>query len=81
MGEGDLQDDSFPAKRGSKDTGQKHRKQRNNGDGGNIGKGRSMNPRGIKSENASSTAVTNVIRYIWLYTPFEFTFPLYVVMR
>ncbi|KAM0836244.1 hypothetical protein ACQ4PT_062442 [Festuca glaucescens] len=75
MGQGDLLEDSFPAKRGSKDMGQKPRKRRNNSEDGNTGKGRakerhsdsSMNPRGMKNQNASqsanaSTAAMNVIR-------------------
>ncbi|KAM0920979.1 hypothetical protein ACQ4PT_007197 [Festuca glaucescens] len=75
MGQGDLLGDSFPAKRGSKDMGQKPRKKRNNSEDGNTGKGRAkdrhsgslMNPRGMKNQNASqsanaSTAATNIIR-------------------
>ncbi|KAM0857843.1 hypothetical protein ACQ4PT_048209 [Festuca glaucescens] len=74
MGQGDLLDDSFPAKRGSKGMGQKPRKKRNNSEDGNTGKGRakdrhsdsSMNLRGMKNQNASqsanaSTAVTNIL--------------------
>jgi hypothetical protein len=73
MGQGDLLDDSFPAKKRSKDLGQKPRKKRNNREDGNTGKGRakdhhsdsSMNLRGTKDQNASQSAdaSTNVIRY------------------
>uniref|UniRef100_A0ACD6AAN2 Uncharacterized protein n=1 Tax=Avena sativa TaxID=4498 RepID=A0ACD6AAN2_AVESA len=77
MGQGDWVEGSFPAQRGSKDTGQKPRKKRNSGEDGHSGKGRTkghhldssmkMNPRGMKNENASqsanaSTGVANIIR-------------------
>ncbi|XP_047067331.1 pumilio homolog 23-like [Lolium rigidum] len=72
MGQGDLLDDSFPAKKRSKDLGQKPRKKRNNREDGNTGKGRakdhhsdsSTNLRGTKDQNSSQSAdaSTNVMR-------------------